>query len=304
MGSEPAAQCSRHLAMTTALDAGPATTNESTMDGRRFQLRFSVQAFVWLLVTILALATIALNFGDLKASIQVLKGAQLGYLPVLALLEALFLLNMGLFYTATFRASNVHASAPRFVLVSAGAHFVNLVSKSSGFGGLALYLNEGRCHGDSSANVTGAYVAAYVLSYAGFLVTLILALALLQLRGSLTLVEKASSGVLFLIVITIVAASVAGLRNRRSLAQVCRRLTAIPNWAGKQFLRRPLFATEQVEAWAEELYDSFRLMRTRPAAFITPFMHALGIELLAASSLYFLGLALNTGMSLDRKSVV
>jgi hypothetical protein len=148
--------------------------------------------------------------------------------------------NMGLFYASTFRSAGARAERHRFVLISAAAYFINLISKSSGFGGLALYLNEGARNGDAPMKTTAAYMAAYVLSYVAYICILISALALLYARGSLTATESAAAGVVLLIVLCGGSLIYAGLRSEAALSRLLQGAVAPINGVGLCLLHRRL----------------------------------------------------------------
>ena len=105
----------------------------------------------------------------------------------------LFVLNLTFFYVTTFWATGLRASVWRFVFITQASYFVNLVSKTGGIGGIAFYLQEAHRTGQPVARVSAAYMAAYVLGYAAFLVVLVAALILLYLQGSLTQAEVVAS---------------------------------------------------------------------------------------------------------------
>src|SRR5512141_2932748 len=124
-----------------------------------------VVRILWIVLLGATIVAIALNGGELRQVWRAARAADRRYLAAAMGIEVIFILNLALFYTSTFRASRVQAAHGRFILLTSAAHFVNIISKSGGLGGIALYLNEGRRSGASSARITAAYLTAYVLGY-------------------------------------------------------------------------------------------------------------------------------------------
>ncbi|HLF78038.1 MAG TPA: lysylphosphatidylglycerol synthase transmembrane domain-containing protein [Dehalococcoidia bacterium] len=265
----------------------------------KLRIHLSLQAAIWLALLFVAAATIAFNASEVAAIADVLSAARAPYLGVLAVVEVIFILNMGLFYTSTFQASGVPASAWRFTLVSAAAYFVNLVSKTSGFGGLTLYLREGRRHGDPPLKTTAAYMAAYALGYAAFLALLVISLILLYVEGSLTRLDVAASAVLFCLVVAVSTVLMAGLRSEASLERLFLLAIAPVNLVGRRVVGKEVIAPEGLRHSARELHESVHLMLRRPRRFLIPFGHALAIELLSALGLFLVARSLGVPIGFE-----
>ncbi len=257
-----------------------------------------MQTLVWGLLIILGCVTIALNGPELKRALNTLSDARLAYLPVLVLVQILFVLNMGLFYSSAFRAAGLKASTSRFFLVSAAGYFINLVSKSSGFGALALYMKEGERSGDSAVRVAAAFMVAYVLNYSAYISVLVAALAILAIEGSLTLAEAIASAVLLVFLAGVAVVIVAGFRSQHNLHRILQVLFAPLNWMAGLVIHRPLIHPESLEASAAEFFEAVHLMARHPARFFLPFLYALGVELVGVVTLYAVAHALHANVSL------
>ena len=168
---------------------------------------------LWLGLAAVAGLTLALNFGELRSIAGTARRAEWEWLVATAGVEVLFVINLALFYSSTFRASGIPTHPARFVLLTSASHFVNLVAKTGGLAGVALYLREGERSAVSSARISAAYMVAYVLGYLAYVSVLVLALVLLYVRGNLNRAEVVAAAIILGIVFIIAGAMVLGLRS-------------------------------------------------------------------------------------------
>ncbi len=256
------------------------------------RMHVSLQAAVWLALLLAAAVTIAFNASEVSRITSVLSGARPRYLGALAVVEVVFILNMGMFYASTFRASGVEANVFRFTLVAAAGHFLNLVSKTSGFAGLTLYIREGNRNRQPALKTTLAYMAAYALGYAAFLGILVISLVLLYADGKLTTLELGAAAALSVLVVIVCAVLIAGLRSEASLERLFLLAVAPVNRLGRRVIGRNLVAEEGLRRTAVELHEPARLMLEKPRRFVIPFAHALAIEILSGVGLFLVAQSL------------
>jgi uncharacterized protein (TIRG00374 family) len=262
--------------------------------------RLSLIRLLWLLLLIAVAVVIATNLHEVRQILDELRRSRPPFLAAAAAVEILFVLNLTFFYLTTFWATDLRASPWRFVFITQASYFVNLVSKTAGIGGIAFYLQEARCVGQPLPRVSAAYMAAYVLGYAAFLVVLVAALALLYVQGSLTRAELVASGVIAIIIIVAGAVPVAAISSRRTLERVYLLAVRPLNALARLLRRPPVVDLESARASAGELYDAIAFVRQRPAKYVIPFLHALGVELLAAALLYLMAHAVHANINVQQ----
>jgi uncharacterized protein (TIRG00374 family) len=259
----------------------------------------SIGKLLWLALFVAAAIAIATNLGELKRIGDAVASARWEFVAAAGGVEALFVINLALFYTATFRASGVRADPRRFLLLTLASHFVNLVSKTGGLGGIAPYLQESRRTGDSPGRVSAAYMMAYALGYAAYFSVLGIALVLLYLRGSLKPVEVAASAVILCIIIGVGTAMATGLRSQEALERLYLRVARPLNIIARLFRRKPFVNDETAHKTTAELYEAVAHMRKRPTRYVVPGFHALGVEILSAVLLYFIALSQRTNIGFE-----
>ncbi len=261
----------------------------------------SPTAIFWAVLVLLALVAALTNLGELARLLEALESARWEFVAAAGAVQVVFVLNLALFYLTTFRATGVmQRSLPRFVLLTSASHFVNMVSKTGGLGGIALYLREARHSEENAARVSLAYLVAYALGYVAWLATLVIALVLLYLRGSLTRVEVIASAVILAIIAVVGGTVIVGLRSRESLERLFL-LAASPLNAVARIIRHaPFVRVESLSETAGELHQGVERIRGNPRGYVLPAAHALAVELLSALVLYLVAVGLHANIGFDR----
>lgn len=267
---------------------------------RRRRPEVSLVGLLWLALLVVVVVAIVTNLHEAKQIISEFRTARLPFIAAAAVVEVLFVLNLTFFYVTTFWATKLRASVWRFVFITQASYFVNLVSKTGGIGGIAFYIREAHRTDQPVARVSAAYMAAYVLGYAAFLVVLVAALVLLYLQGSLTKAEIIASLIITAIIVVAGAVPVAAISSQRALERVYLLAVRPMNWLAHLLRRPPLIDVESARASARELYDAITFVRRRPAKYVLPFLHALGIEVLAAALLYLMAHAVHANISVQQ----
>ncbi len=247
----------------------------------------------WIVMLAVMAFGIATNIGELRQIWRAIQAADRRYLAAAIGIEVVFVLNLALFYTSTFRASRVQATHGRFILLTSASHFVNIISKSGGLGGIALYLREGRRFGESSARITAAYLTAYVLGYMAYFTVLITALILLYLRGSLQTAEVAASITMLVIVVVSAVIMAAGLRSEAALERMYLLVARPLNVIAHLLRRDPFVERATAIKTVNELYDAVAHVKRNPAAYIVPFGHAMLVEMVSVATLYVVARSLH-----------
>jgi uncharacterized protein (TIRG00374 family) len=287
--------------MTDDLDRARMTEfpyHEASPGRRRLHLSFT--RLLWLALFVIVVAAIATNLHEVKQIIDEFRTARPPFVIATAVVEVLFVLNLTFFYVTTFWATDLRASPWRFVFITQASYFVNLVSKTAGIGGIAFYLREARRTEQPVARVSAAYMAAYILGYAAFFVVLTAALITLYLQGSLTRAEVIASLIIAGIIVAVGAVPVAAISSRRMLQRVYLLAVRPLNEAARLLHRPPPMNVETVQASADELYDAITFVRRRPAGYVIPFVHALGVEVFAAALLYLMAHAVHANISVPQ----
>jgi uncharacterized protein (TIRG00374 family) len=228
---------------------------------------------VALLLAAAVVIFLIVNRRDVPDAFAAVREARLGWLALALLASAAFVTAYGMARRASMLAFDVHLAPRRAVLTGAIAQGLNIVTKSGGMAGAAVYRDEARRAHHSPALVLGGYVLAVVLGDLAFALTLLASLLLLIVDGRFTRVDAIAAGIFGLYFLVTVSAVVAAARSRSAI----RRIHAIP-----ARLRR---RTPDHES-ADELFDAVQRLRRRPRAALTAFGWMVAIEALGVAMVW------------------
>ncbi len=222
------------------------------------------------------------NRAELPAAGRALAAARCGWLLVGTLVLVLWWFVWLRLHLACRRLVGVggYAEATRLAPVVVGAVALNLVVKSGGLAGLALFALDGRRRGMPAGRVAGAYVLAAALADVAFVVTLSAAVVVVWVDGRLTRGELVATGVFLVFLSVRIAVVVAALRDRDRL----RLLWTLPARTWDRLRRRSARVYDR--ATADELFDAVTLARSRPGAALPGLGYAVCIDLLGAAMLW------------------
>src|SRR5689334_15229842 len=125
--------------------------------------RVRLSTLLWIALGIAAAVAVVANLGELKSIARILGHSRPEYIGATCCVQALFILNMGSFYTNTFRAAGLRADPRRFLLLTSASYFINLVSHTTGLAGLGIFMDEARRNGDPASRASAAYLIVYAL---------------------------------------------------------------------------------------------------------------------------------------------
>lgn len=243
---------------------------------------------------VLALVFVVANRNELPTIAAALKGTNPYSLAAIVALTAVAVLNYCAMFRASYRVLGLRLSGRDAVMLGLGALFVNQVSKSSGMGGIGLFLRHGRQQGDDLGKVAAAYVLATITGHLSFAVVLVAALVAAWADGQLHRAELIAA-LIFAVYFCVQAAAVVAAFQSRGAT---RWLFRIPKKLLSTARRRPFDAASHSDATADELFEAVGLIRRGPMRVIPPAIHALAWEALAILTLWLVVYAVGGKVSL------
>lgn len=225
------------------------------------------------LVTIAVVVFVWVNRHDVPNAWHAARHARAGWLALGVLVSLGYVVVYGMARRAALGAFGVELAPRPAVRAALVAHSVNIVTKSGGLAGLAVYREEARRRGAAPSRVLGGYVLAVVLGDLAFACTLAAASIVLVLDGRFSTRDAIAIAIVLVYFSFLVAMVIAAVRSREAV----RRLHALP----ARLRRRTPDHTS-----ADELFDAVAEVRTRPRSVLPAFAWLLAIEVLGVVMLW------------------
>ena len=242
----------------------------------------------WALMVLGALAAalvVLANRSDLPAAWLALRGARPTWLVALALLVVLYLLDQGARHMVAQRAVGLSPRWESMLPAAWAAHFVNAISKSGGYGGIAVLAAEGRRSAKPRGRVIAAALLVAVLDQLAFAMVLPFAILAMLLGGRFSAGDSIATAVFALYVCATGAVVIAATRGRGSVHALSALPGRISAWLQRVVLRRSV-RYEHDEERADELFDAITLLKGRLRTAIPAALAAVAVDLLAILQLW------------------
>jgi uncharacterized protein (TIRG00374 family) len=239
-------------------------------------------------MTLVALAAglvVVANRSDLPAAWRALRGAGPGWLVALLLLVVLYLLDLGLRHMVAQRAVGLTPRWGSMLPAAWATHFVNAISKSGGFAGIAVLTAEGRRSDKPRGSVLAAALLVAVLDQLAFAMVLPFAILVLFLDGRFSAGDGVATAVFAVYVCVTVVAVVAATRGRGSVHALYALPGRFSTWVQRVVLRRTVQYEPDVER-ADELFDAITLLKGRLRSAVPAALAAVAVDVLAILQLW------------------
>lgn len=231
------------------------------------------------IITVVSLG--ALLFGyrkDLPAAGSAILHARPGWLALVLALAMAGLLFVGLMFRAGQRTAGVDVDLSEGLRLGTAAYALNLVIKSSGLAGLAVFLRWARARQQPEGAVVAGYLLSTFLNHLAFGAVLLAALVAVTAGGRLTTLDLIAAALFALYVVAHLLAAWAALRHpvllRRAYAVPARVLAALG-----RLLRRPPRPPADTADASDQLATALTLARRRPVAVARAAGWALSVDL-------------------------
>lgn len=259
--------------------------HEST--GRsRFRGRVLMRWLAWPAVALIVIAFLVVNRGEWRSVGEAARQARPELLILAALLQVAWMLLFGASFWSGLAAAGVRLPFRAAVVASWACNFLNMVVKSGGMSGLAVFIRLGGRRGYSGSRVTLGYLLTLGVGYAAFLCLLAVALVILGRQGNLRTLELVASLSTAALLLTIMAGLVVVVRSRHGVRRGYDWLAGPVNRVAGMVLRRPLLDPEGGGRAAAESAAVVQLVRRHPMRLLLPVLANLGKDLCGAAVLY------------------
>jgi len=260
--------------------------------------RFRLAWLGWVLAALIAVAFVWLQRGEWDAITVAAREARRRYLVLAGLLQAGWLVVFGASFWAALRAVGVRLPFGRSLALAWSCNFVNMVVKTGGIGGMALFIRAGARRGYPGSRVALGYLIEIFVGYAAFLVLLALALMLLWLGGEIRRLEVIAAAGTFLVITLALGGLLALLSVPARIERVHRRVAGLLNRVARRFGRGPLLDAEGGSRLAAEASEVLALVRARPVALLPVLALNAAWEVISVGVMFAVLLAFDAAPSL------
>jgi uncharacterized protein (TIRG00374 family) len=207
----------RQVRPTDAADRVPTTKDHRSFAATR-------RIGVWVVVTAVAIACTVLGWSDVAAAGRALRHADFRWLVAALALGALVVVNLAGLQSRAQGLLGVRRPFRQTLHLTAGAHALDLVTKSGGMAGALRFGADARRRGQSVQRATAGCVLAELSTHLGFTAALAAAVPIAIRTGRLTTVDVVGITIYLALTGLLLAGVVAAARSRRAI----RRITAVP----------------------------------------------------------------------------
>jgi uncharacterized protein (TIRG00374 family) len=204
------------------------------------------------------------QFAELNKITEVLRRGNLIYLGLALLIEVAWIYNLGAFYQSIYHVLGMDIPRLHILkLVSAG-YFLSVAAPSAGFSAMAVYLDDAKRHGRSTARVTVAGVLYIWFENIGTFGVALLGMAELGRRHDLHLPEITASLVLLAGALGIGLILYLGMHSVATLSKVLAFLSRAVNSVLRPFLRHDFLHESRAYEFSAELAEGIKALRNNP----------------------------------------
>jgi uncharacterized protein (TIRG00374 family) len=253
------------------------------------------------LVLMVGIMFVLTKFAEIEDIVATLEKGDWRYLGLAAMVEVLWIINIGASFKAIYRVLGVAEKLGRLILLATAANFVNIVAPSAGIGGMAIFISDARAREYSAGRATVASTLYVLFDYIGFLAVLTVGFVVLIRRDRVTPTEITASIIIIIIAMALAALLTLGARSERKLANILAWLAKFINRMVKPLRskhRADYLPTERAYTFAREITEGVLEMRKNPKDLFYPVLLAINSKVLLIVVLFFVFLAFEVPVSI------
>ena len=261
-------------------------------------VRFHLRWLGWLAVALITLGFILLHRHEWGAMDDAARQARLTFLLLAAALQVCWLVCFAAAFWGGLAAAGVRLPFTRTLALSWSCHFINMVVKSGGMSGMAVFLRAAVAHGYAGTRTMLGYLLTIALGYIEFLLLLAAALALLWLGGDLRRLELVAAVCTFTFLLALIGSLIVVVQSPARIERTYRRLANAANRVARLLRRCRVLDPAGGTRAAREADDVMRLVRGQPARLLPAAIAILAKELSAVAVMYAVLLAFDVPAAL------
>jgi len=242
-------------------------------------------------VLLLAVLFLVARQADIAQVVETFRRGALHWILLAAAIHVVSILNNGVTIRSIYRLLGLAEDLGRTAMLWCASVFFTIVTSSGGWGGMAVFVTDGRKRGLPGARVAVALAMYYLFDFVSALVLVALGLVVLVRRGRLETGEVIATAILSVYALLLAAWLVLAWRSPDKLAAVLTEAGAFINRVLRRFLRRDYLDVKRGRALAHDMAAGLADLRQSRAGLLLPLALSLSHKSLMVSILFFCFLA-------------
>ncbi|MEP7357323.1 MAG: lysylphosphatidylglycerol synthase transmembrane domain-containing protein [Anaerolineales bacterium] len=222
------------------------------------------------LIVLLAVYLVLSRFTELQQIVDTFGRGHFVWLLLALGLQFGWLVNSALLYKSIYRLLGMPSRLFYLLPLAITSNFINTAAPSGGVGGMAIFINDARRRGTSTARVTIAGVMYVLFDYFGFICVLAVGLVVLFRTHNLTGVELAATAILLLSALALAALLALGVSSPPNFERVLIGAARAVNRLVRPILRRPYLSETRAHEFAAEAREGLAALRTDWREYLPP----------------------------------
>lgn len=256
-----------------------------------------MRKFILAVVVLLAILFVLARQADLEQVVQTFQRGVPHWLVLGILIHLVVILNNGVTIRSIYRLLGLGESLGRLAMLWCASVFFTIVTSSGGWGGMAVFVADGRKRGLPGARVTVALAMYYLFDFLSALGMVALGIAVLIRRGKLETGEIVATAILGAYAMVLASWLYLAWRNPERLASILTGGGAFINRLLRRFVHRDYLDLEKARGLAHDMGEGLGDLRRSRAGLLLPFALSLSHKALMISILFLCFLAFSQPFS-------
>jgi hypothetical protein len=223
-----------------------------------------MRRLLFAVLLLLAVNLLISQFGSFEQFVNVLRNGQLIWILLAFVVQVGWLVNQTAAYRALYRVVGLHDRLRNLFPLVLASNTANIAAPTGGASGIAVFVDNARSRGLSTARVTLAGVLYIVFDYITFCFVLVLGLIVLSRRAELDAAEVVASAIMFGSAVVLGTLFLLGLRSAAALERVLVMCARTINGLLRPLLRRDYLSEQAAHFFAAETAEGLLTLRKRP----------------------------------------
>jgi len=248
-------------------------------------------------VLLIAVVFVVSRLSDLGQVVQTFQRGVPFWLLLAVLVHLASILNNGATLRSLYRLLGLKEQIGRLMMLWCSSVFFTTVTSSGGWGGMAVFVTDGRKRGLNGARVTVASAMYYLYDFVSALLVVGVGLIVLVRRGQLDTGEVLASIVLAVYALLLAGWLILAWRSPERLGTVLTRGGSVINRLVRPFVRRDYLDLQRARTLAHDMGAGLTEVRRSPEGLLLPIALSLSHKALTVAILFLCFLAFSQPFS-------